>query len=316
MKPQKEQSIVKQAYNIMSLYPDVDWNELYIALFKRSYEEGNKDFAVQVFYRNITEAIRTKDNWELDGLVKDEKYNPILSELKLLDFSKDVIKVTPKKSHSKIYQKEADNTINFQRNFMFQFRVGSEHHLCSCCHNYVLTCDEIQQFPLIDEEKYIREKFHLALSQDLAHKRKFMIESLLSSYAGNLIKNGATDYSLFFELWIIAEKSGIHASPFHIIDNLPETFFIDNNFQSFLQIIRFRNYRHNDFIDELIEYYLKRENLSMAIYLNAKLSTPFCRLFYTLQVVLNSEGQEQLMCEYLQRVVASVKHEKVINDED
>jgi hypothetical protein len=296
-----KEKIINLVFETMSSHPDVNWNELYLMLFKRAYIEGDKELATQAFYKIIVEAIRTKNTWALDELVEQEENLPAMDDLKLMLFAKNTIKEIPPKYHHLEYE--------FEKSPKFEFREGSQYSLCACCHDYVLTCDEIQNFPLINEESYIREKFQTAFSQNKIHKRYFIIDRLLNEYSDK-----APDLSLLFELWIVAEKNGIHVEPLRFIDKPEEIILEEIHFKSFLRIVNFRHHEHDSMIDDVVELLLERRRYELAYYLNAKLSSPYVRLFKAIGSVLSVEGDEHNMIIFLNKVVQSVQHEKVEND--
>lgn len=55
-----KQNIETIIFNVLSNYPDSNWDELYLELFKNAYKAGNADLAVQAFYKIAIEATRTK----------------------------------------------------------------------------------------------------------------------------------------------------------------------------------------------------------------------------------------------------------------
>lgn len=304
-----DHKIINLIFETLNSYPDVEWQELYLMLFNRAYKEGNKAVATQSFYKIVMEAIRTTGTWAIQELTTDDEYIQATKELNLYQFGLDVIKVIPPKQYKKIPSKYHDQKWNFKQNsFRYQFR-GKSHYLSACSNDFVLTCDEIQNFPLINEESYIREKFILALEQNEIHKRYFLIDRLLNEYAGR-----NPDFSLLFELWIMGEKSGIHIWPLIFVDNAEELILVEKYFNSFLTIVKFRHRKHDSIIDDVSELFLIRKKYDLAYYLNAKLSTPYVRLFKAVGAVLSIEGDEEKLICFLKKVVASVRHEKVVND--
>lgn len=308
-KDNMKEKIVDVVFETLSSYPDVDWQELYLALLERAYKEGNKELATQAFYKMVMEAIRTNNTWAIKELTTGEDYIQATKELNLYLFGLDAIKIIPPKKSKFTADKYYDQELNFkQSSFKYQFRDGSQ-YLCACCHDFVLTCNEIQNFPLKNEEIYIREKFKLALSQSKLHKRHFIIDRLLNEYAD---KN--PDYSLLFELWIMAEKSGIRVDPLRFADIAEEIIINKKRFNSFLTIARFRHHKHDSIIDDVSDLLLTRKKYDLAYFLNAKLSSPYVRLFMAVGSVLKIEDDEVNMIIFLKKVVQSVRHEKVVND--
>ena len=67
-------------------------------------------------------------------------------------------------------------------------------------------------------------------------------------------------------------------------------------------------------IDDVVDLLLERKKYDLAYYLNAKLSSPYVRLFKVIGSVLNIQDDEENMIVFLQKVVQSLRHEKVEND--
>lgn len=302
------EKIIEITFKTMSSYPDVDWQELYLALFVRAHKEENKELATQAFYKMVIEAIRTNSTWAIRELTTDEDYVLIMKELSLYSFGLDTIKVIPPKISKYVHEKYYEKEWEFNQNsFKYQFRDGSQ-YLCACCHDFVLTCDEIQNFPLINEEGYIREKFKVALEQSKLRKRYFIIDRLLKEYA-----NKKPDFSLLFELWIMAEKSGIHIDPLRFVGEAEELILEKEHFYNFLTVAKFRHREHDSIIDDVSELLLIRKKYDLAYYLNAKLSSPYVRLFKAIGSVLRIEEDEDNMIIFLKKVIESVSHEEFVD---
>lgn len=237
-----------------------------------------------------------------------------MKKLNLYSLANDLIKTIPQEKTKRIKDKYFDQILSFERsNLKFQFREGNQHRLCACCHNFVLTCEEIQNFPLINEDKYIREKFRTAMTQPQYHKRVFIIDYLLDELAKR-----NPDFSLYFELWLTAEYAGIHLSPNRFIDLIGDQILKKYYFNSFLSIINLRHPEHDNFIDDVIELLLRNKKYQMAYYLNTKISSPYLRLFYTVASMLNTDGtytrDDKSRITFLDKVLASIRHEKVDNE--
>lgn len=304
-------SIEEISIDAISLYPEYNWNELLLLLFERTCSKGNYLLAEKVYKKIEIEAIRTNNPWIFKLFIEDEIYHEDLRKLEVLNHSEIMAKDIIFSSAKKIEDKYIDKKIQFKNlSQKFQFRTRSQFKLCACCHDYLLTCNEIQNFPLQNNEEYILTKFHLALKQPEIHKRQFLVTRLLEEYSD---KN--PDELLFLKIWVEAEKSGIHVSPNSFIELLGERIFDKCYFKSLLKIINYRHPEHDNFIDDIIELLLKRNKLQMAYYLNAKLSSPYMRLFYTigslLQIEYNNLENAKAMINYLDKVITSIRHEKL-----
>lgn len=303
-------SIEEISFDAISLYPEYNWNELLLLLFERACSKGNYLLAEKVYKKIEIEAIRTNNPWIFKLLIEDEIYHEDLRKLEVLNhaeiMAKDIFLQRSKALDHKYKKMQIEFKIS---NPMFQFRSQSQFKLCACCHDYALNCEEIQNFPLVNNEEYILSKFHLALNEPEIHKRQFLVTRLLEEYSE---KN--PDELLFLKIWVEAEKSGIHVSPNSFIDLLGERIFDKCYFKSLLKIINYRHPEHDNFIDDIIELLLKRNKLQMAYYLNAKLSSPYMRLFYTIGSLLQIESDNlenaKAMINYLDKVITSIRHEK------
>ncbi|MDD4976818.1 MAG: hypothetical protein PHY93_20855 [Bacteriovorax sp.] len=306
------EKIVNIAFEILSSYPDVIWERLYLSLFESATREGNKKIAVKSFYKMIFEAVKTENTWAIEKLITEKDYLAAIDDLGLYLIAERAFVTIPNEPPRGIPQKYLDQDFNFRDDFKFQFRDGNQHSLCACCCDFVLTCEEIQHFPLVNDENYIREKFALALNQDKIHKRIFIIDYLITRYAQ---KN--PDWSLLFELWIMAEKSGIHIGLYDLDKQLADRAFEQKYFKDFLTIINFRHHEHDHMVDGAVELFLKRKRYDLAFYLNGKISTPSTRLRSAMDTVLNFNNEdfdENNMGIFLRKVSLSVKHEEVQND--
>lgn len=304
-------SIEEISFDAISLYPEYNWNELLLLLFERTCCKGNYPLAEKTYRKIEIEAIRTKNPWIFKLFIEDEIYHEDLRKLEVLNHSEIMAKDIIFSSAKKIDDKYIDKKIQFKNlSPRFQFRTRSQFKLCACCHDYALNCEEIQNFPLVNNEEYILSKFHLALNEPEIHKRKFLVTRLLEEYSE---KN--PDELLFLKIWVEAEKSGIHVSPNSFIDLLGERIFDKCYFKSLLKIINYRHPEHDNFIDDIIELLLKRNKLRMAYYLNVKLSSPYMRLFYTINSILQSDEfhtkNTKELINYLDNVLSSIRHEKI-----
>lgn len=304
-------SIEEISFDAISLYPECNWNEILLLIFERACSNDNYSLSKKVYNKMEIEAIRTNNPWIFKLFIEDEIYHEDLRKIEVLNHAEIMAKDIFLSKSKALDRKYKKMQIEFKiSNPMFQFRSRSQFKLCACCHDYVLSCDEIQNFPLINNTEYIKNKFYKAISQPEKHKRTFLITRLLEEYAE---KN--PDELLFFKLWIEAEKYGIHVSPNTFIDFLGEKIFDKYYFKLFLTIINFRHPEHDNFIDDVIELCLKKKNYQMAYYLNAKLSSPYLRLFYSvgsiLQIEFNNLENAKAMINYLDKVITSIRHEKL-----
>lgn len=306
-------SIEEISFDAISLYPECNWNEILLLIFERACSNDNYSLAKKIYKKIEIEAIRTNNPWIFKLFIENEIYHEDLRKIEVLNHAEIMamdIFLSKSKALDRKYKKMQ---IEFKiSNPMFQFRSRSQLKLCACCHDYVLSCDEIQNFPLINNTEYIKSKFYTALSQPEKHKRTFLITRLLEEYSE---KN--PDEILFFKLWIEAEEFGTHVSPNTFIELLGEKILDKCYFKSLLTIINFRHPVHDNFIDDVIELLLIKKNYQMAYYLNAKLSSPYFRLFYTVGSMLNSDDHyardNETMINLLDQVLASIRHEKVKN---
>lgn len=303
-----KKKIVQEVFDILTSYPAINWQDCYYALFEISMSTDDKNLTTQIFYQITLEAIRTKNKWILEEFIdKEGRFYPALLELDLYKFATDLIREIPKKRYNTTPHNYIDQELEFDKSFMFQFRPAS-YILCACCFEFDLTCEEIQEFPLVNEESYIRETFGRALKQKEIHKRHFVLDRILKGY----LERGPC-FSLLLELWLETERSGIHIDP-GINDEHIEELLKPKYFKIFLQIINFRHRNHDSLIDDIIILLQERGKHGLALYLNAKISTPKNRIFDAVCEVLVKEIPQENDLIYLQRVIESVKHEKVEND--
>ena len=305
------EKLVYVAYETLAAYPQITWAESYYMLFQRAYKDGEKELAKQIFYKIVIEAIRTTDSWILEECTTvDTEMLLALEELGLYDHALELLRNISKKMCRKTPRKYLDRQWEFKRySPKRQFR-GKLYDLCACCHDYVLTCDEIQNFPLKYEESYIRATFEHAFTQKELHKKYFLLERLVEEYVA---KNPI--FSLLFDLWVMAEKAGAHFEPLGFLSQIDEEIFRPAYWNEFRTIINFRHKEHDSMIGDAIALLLKRGKYEMALFLNAKLSSPRVRVFDAVCAALNNEGDEEKEMLFLQRVGEAVKHE-ILKDED
>lgn len=178
------------AFEILKSYPNINWEEAYVHLFEKAIKQGEKDLAIQVYYQIIAETIRTNNTSVLEELTNNKSKNyPALIDLNLYDFSIDLLRVIVRPTNRKrVPRKYMHDKFEFKHHSpKFQYRENA-HILCVCCHEFVLTCDEIQNFPLEDDEIHIRETFKKALAQKELHKKRFLLEEFMMATCFSIAK--------------------------------------------------------------------------------------------------------------------------------
>lgn len=292
----------------MKTYQQFDLSECYLSLFQRAKNESDHQLAIQIFYKIVYFSVKSKNNWVIKSLIEDEL--DYLNFLNLNFLAIDAIKLTPEKITKRINDKYLFQKYNFQNSNEFQFRKKSRYQLCACCHDFVLTCEEIQNFPLKNTSSYICEKFYLALTQPETHKRAFLVSRILEEYGDKLISKVDSDYTLLLFLWTRASKLGIHCSPIISLNEVNDNFLSSNNLKKILQIINTRNHEIDPLLDDLIEHFIKNDHFSMAYYLSLRFSSPFSRLQYSLLTSINYNGKNDVQIQkYLHQIQESLKYE-------
>jgi len=302
-------AIAREAFRVLSSYPEINWQDCLYLLFEKASEINDDFLARDVFFSIVIETIRTHEKWiieELSDLKNEDKPYLNLKRLGLYQFGMNILKTLPQKNRPggaplKYFEQE----YNFKKSFWAQFRETSHYDLCACCHEFVLTCEEIQKFPIKNDDGYIRECFDKAMGQKELHKRKFLVDYLLENYSK---KN--PNIFLLLELWHLSESDGIHTES--VSYNIsPDVFLDEKYFKKFLSIINFRSPEHDSLIDDLTLILLEKNKQSLALFLSAKLSLPKKRIFSAIFNVLNKRDSTINDLHFLQRVSESVRHEKM-----
>jgi len=304
-----KRAVTNEAFRILSSYPDTNWQDCLYVLFSNACEVNDDVLVRDVFFSIVIETIRTHEKWmieELTDLKNEDKPYLNLKRLGLYQFGMNILKTIPqKKSPGGAPLKYVEQEYSFKKSFWAQFRKTSHYDLCACCHEFVLTRAEIQNFPLQNDESYIRECFEKAFGQKELHKRKFVLDYMLSNYSETNPK-----ILLLLELWEKTEASGAHIEP--VSCHIPAEVFLDRKyFKSFVSIINFRDHEHDSLIDDLVLILLEKNRQSLALFLNAKLSTPKERIFSAICNVLNKKDPIKDDLLFLRRVADSIRHEKV-----
>ncbi|MBF0316302.1 MAG: hypothetical protein HQK52_22985 [Oligoflexia bacterium] len=284
-------------FEILSLHSNLNWDGVYFNFFECAYKSGEKDLARQIFYFIVLESFRTRERWMIEELSGEEyDISVALKDLGLHDFALKALVEIP--------QKEKNKGKRWWLRHSHQ--LPSNHSLCACCHKYVLTCDEIQKFPLENEDSYIREIFARALTQKDRDKRNFLLERLLNEYVDK-----GPDLTLLFELWVIAEKSGAHFEPLCLITSMGETILEERYFKCFLTIINFRHKEHDSMIEDVMDLFLDKGRFNLAFFLGAKLSSAKRRLeaaFYLTLRRIQERGSNDQEINFLKEVYLATLH--------
>lgn len=107
-----KQNIETIIFNVLSNYPDSNWDELYLELFKNAYKADNADLAVQAFYKITIEAIRTKNDWAIKELLSSDDNILTMKKLNLYTIANDLIKIIPQEKTKQNKTKQNKSRIN------------------------------------------------------------------------------------------------------------------------------------------------------------------------------------------------------------
>lgn len=303
----------KLTYNILIKYPDLEWIECYDLLLRRCVIDNDTDLAKKVFADVIAATTREKNTWLVEEcLIPNHVLFPFLERYQLLELTRRMIQeldlTIQSQNGLKEYRDEyLEQGLEFDKSFMAQFR-NRRGLFCICCHKYVLTCQELENFPHHHNEEYIRTTFSKALTEPHINKRTFITEYMVSK----LIER---DYplDLILDLWFQAE---CHGSNLDISLRFTDSFLADlltnqDHLRQLIRILSFRDSSHDRLIRRIVRIHLRKGFYSRALYFSSKIASPYKRLFYAIQDSLNNKSNEEKETWFLERVYRSLRHEKV-----
>lgn len=295
--------------------------DYYLEFFDKALQHNDEKLLSNLTSTIYNFSKRQKCSWLLDDLLTDEensniirkfshleKYKDLLAELNTIDSIKR--KKESDKGEDKWFDKHV-NRLTGAEQIKFSMRESESISTCACCHPYLLTCEEIQMFPLEKSTEYIIKTFNIALKEKLPHKKRFVIRHLLD----NLLDQNF-DLDLIFELWLIAEKNGVAYGGHWAFDMAVNKHILLSKeyIKKLSDLFNFKNETHDNFIDDYVRLLINEEMYDLACYFSAKITNPINRLYDISLALLNDEGNEEKKIKLFLKVYQAIHHEKKIKE--